>query len=215
MKILKIFEENTKGRDFVVGDIHGHYDLFMAELNKLEFDREVDRMFSVGDLIDRGPKSLECLELLSEPWFFAVCGNHEDFMFECILGKSLTGSDYWGPNGGDWHKEIDPYEMELIAQSAYDKMSVAIQINNPGNIIGITHAAPPLEIWNEEHIANMWEQALWDRGIIKHYYTVPNPVGVDSTYHGHTPTNGIYMKGKATWIDTGAYRTGNLTILEI
>jgi len=39
----------------------------------------VDQLFSVGDLVDRGPESHRVLEWLARPWFFAICGNH-DFM---------------------------------------------------------------------------------------------------------------------------------------
>ena len=56
--------KNIKGRDFVVGDIHGHYDLLKTELKTVGFDKQKDRLFSVGDIIDRGPKSEECLTLL-------------------------------------------------------------------------------------------------------------------------------------------------------
>ena len=64
--------KNIKGRDFVVGDIHGHYDLLKTELKTVGFDKQKDRLFSVGDIIDRGPKSEECLTLLDQPWFFMV-----------------------------------------------------------------------------------------------------------------------------------------------
>ena len=42
----------------------------MQALLNVDFDFEVDRVFSVGDLIDRGPDSLKCLELVLNKWFF-------------------------------------------------------------------------------------------------------------------------------------------------
>ncbi len=63
---------NVRGRDFLVGDIHGYHDELMAALKELALDRARDRLICVGDLIDRGPKSMQCLELLREPWFFAL-----------------------------------------------------------------------------------------------------------------------------------------------
>ena len=74
---LKTFEANTSGRDFVVGDLHGSYSAFQNLLKGLDFDKTVDRMFSVGDLVDRGPDSVSCLSLIQEPWFNAVLANHE------------------------------------------------------------------------------------------------------------------------------------------
>ena len=66
----KHFNKNTEGRDFVIGDLHGCFDLFLDLLEEIEFCTFTDRMFSVGDLIDRGDKSIECLRLIKKPWFY-------------------------------------------------------------------------------------------------------------------------------------------------
>ena len=64
--IVHTYEANLEGRDFVVGDIHGEYDQFMKELEKVNFDKNIDRVFSVGDLVDRGKDSYWCLLLQDE-----------------------------------------------------------------------------------------------------------------------------------------------------
>ena len=51
---VKRFAANTAGRDFAVGDIHGHFTRLQSALDKAGFEPSVDRLFSVGDLIDRG-----------------------------------------------------------------------------------------------------------------------------------------------------------------
>ena len=71
---------NTKGRDFVIGDLHGHYDQLTALLEKNHFDATIDRVISTGDLCDRGPRSWDCLQLHLEPWFYGVLGNHESHL---------------------------------------------------------------------------------------------------------------------------------------
>jgi serine/threonine protein phosphatase 1 len=95
---------NADGRDFVVGDLHGHRGLLELELDDLGFDPTRDRVFSVGDLIDRGPDSLATLRLIEEPWFHAVLGNHELKLLE-YLGyyASRLASRKAGMSGaGDW-----------------------------------------------------------------------------------------------------------------
>lgn len=77
---IKKIPANVEGNDFIVGDIHGCYDELEKLLQHVNFNPSVDRLFSTGDLIDRGPRSSECLALLSKPWFFAVLGNHEDLL---------------------------------------------------------------------------------------------------------------------------------------
>jgi hypothetical protein len=65
------------GRTIVVGDIHGCYDELMALLETAEFNDE-DRVVAVGDLITKGPKNREVLELfMTDPRFTTVIGNHD------------------------------------------------------------------------------------------------------------------------------------------
>ena len=49
-------ERNDTGRDLVVGDVHGHFATLRRALDELEVG-EHDRVFSLGDLVDRGPDS--------------------------------------------------------------------------------------------------------------------------------------------------------------
>ncbi len=64
-------------RTIVVGDIHGCYDELMDLLDKLDFG-ESDRIVSVGDLITKGPKNREVLELfMTDSRFTTVIGNHD------------------------------------------------------------------------------------------------------------------------------------------
>ncbi len=100
---IKTFNANTVGRDFVIGDLHGSYPIFQNLLKHLQFDPAKDRMFSVGDLVDRGPQNLECLELLYEPWFHAVLSNHEQMMWEAFHGG--YSGQFWLRNGGFWGAE--------------------------------------------------------------------------------------------------------------
>lgn len=47
--MIKHFEKNTKGKDYVVGDIHGCFSLLESRLKEINFDEKVDRLFSVGE----------------------------------------------------------------------------------------------------------------------------------------------------------------------
>lgn len=97
---IKKFKLNKKGRDFIVGDIHGHFTRFMKLLDAVKFDATVDRIFSTGDLIDRGVENEECLRLLHNDWFNATIGNHEFFVI--LFFHRLCDEDIWFYNGGNW-----------------------------------------------------------------------------------------------------------------
>lgn len=64
---------------YVMSDIHGCFDEFMALLKKVNFNHESDQLYLVGDLINRGPKSLEVMQYLMahEDSIFPVLGNHD------------------------------------------------------------------------------------------------------------------------------------------
>ncbi|TAN30327.1 MAG: hypothetical protein EPN31_04435 [Castellaniella sp.] len=110
---------NAAGRDFIMGDLHGCLDLLRVEMERIEFDPAVDRLFSVGDLIDRGPDSMGCLRLLREPWFHAVRGNHEDMLLDYAYPVT-TPYAYSGAgtlllsNGGRWVLDLGKSDQDEL-----------------------------------------------------------------------------------------------------
>ena len=88
---VRLLPKNTSGKDYVVGDLHGCFELLERLLKQVEFNSATDRLFSVGDLIDRGPDSLRCLQLLEQPWFYAVQGNHENMLLNFFVDYLLNG----------------------------------------------------------------------------------------------------------------------------
>lgn len=91
---------NSRGRDFVIGDLHGSTALLREQMGKVAFNPAVDRILSVGDLIDRGPDSPGALALLDQPWFFAVCGNHDQALIDTTLYAQDPAG--WMSMGGEW-----------------------------------------------------------------------------------------------------------------
>jgi serine/threonine protein phosphatase 1 len=89
--LIQKLSTNTSGKDYVIGDLHGCFNLLERLLAEVYFDEANDRLFSVGDLADRGPDSLLCLELLEEPWFYAVQGNHEEMLMDFFQPYLDTG----------------------------------------------------------------------------------------------------------------------------
>lgn len=64
-------------RTIVVGDLHGCYDELMELLESVSFTQE-DRVVCVGDLVTKGPKNREVLELfMNDARFRTVIGNHD------------------------------------------------------------------------------------------------------------------------------------------
>ena len=82
-------ERNRRGRDLVVGDIHGHFATLRRALAELEVG-EHDRVFSLGDLVDRGPDSFQAKGWMqrrtrSAGFDLVLRGNHEQMMLEAVV----------------------------------------------------------------------------------------------------------------------------------
>lgn len=122
MALILRHHKNKKGRDFIVGDLHGCLWHLERLLDKARFDSACDRVFSTGDLADRGPDSPGCLRLLKEEWFYPVLGNHDQCLLHFLKGleegKGSTQAeealDILFHNGGDWiHETLKPLLLQM------------------------------------------------------------------------------------------------------
>lgn len=215
------FDENKKGRDFIVTDLHGCYEEFMAFLSHLSFDEEFDRMFCCGDLVDRGPKSLECLQLLTQHWFYSVRGNHEQMMIDSLLLNRWE--DTWIMNGGSWGIPRGKQERQDIV--SYVKMvepylPYVIVVGSGVERFNIVHAeftfAPDIsdeDIDKLEFDEYASESLIWGRDIIQGH-PAPHSENLSTTYVGHTPLEDVQKVGKQVFLDGGIVFNRKLHIVE-
>lgn len=219
MELIKKFEKNTKGKDYVVGDIHGMFSLLESELDRMSFDRNVDRLFCVGDLVDRGSESPAFLRWLSFPWFHSVRGNHEDL----LIGNYLNGRedrDLHIQNGGEWFEDCSNGLRKKMYEACIE-LPYIIEVESVYGLVGILHADTGYsEDWDEIKTKVLEEQTmrntlLWSRLRVtaKNRRVVE---GVDRIYVGHTPMENPTILGNFIYIDTGAvFDEGHFTIREL
>jgi serine/threonine protein phosphatase 1 len=223
MTFFRKFERNTAGRDFVVGDVHGCFDMLRKLLREANFNEATDRLFSVGDLVDRGPSSHEAVEYLDKPWFHAVRGNHEQMAIEADLG--LADSGLHCINGGLWFYGLTDKQRNDAAR-AFAELPYAIEVEAKNGLIGLVHAEVAGDDWaflrdallaadagnppaNFEHIERF---VLWGRDVIRGRSDFSGVQNIDRVYVGHTPVKDWQVICNVHYIDTGAVFGRPLTL---
>jgi len=80
---------------YAIGDIQGCFGSLLALLERCAFDPAKDRLWLVGDLVNRGPRSLETLRFVRDlgPAAITVLGNHDLHLLMVAEGFGKRGKD--------------------------------------------------------------------------------------------------------------------------
>ena len=167
---------------YAIGDVQGCYDELRALLERVGFNRLHDRLWFVGDLVNRGPKSLEVLRYVKELGDRAVVvlGNHDlhlvtqyegferkrkDDTFDDVLGapdvRELVDWVRTRPmmhvegNFAMVHAGLLPQWTIQISLSLAKEVEAALRASNYRDFLASMYGSKP------EH----WDDALagWDR----------------------------------------------------
>lgn len=220
--MIKRFERNTAGTDWAVGDIHGHFTRLQAALDSVGFDPAVDRLFSVGDLVDRGPECRDVLDWLDKPWFNAVRGNHDDY----VCRFDTCDVDNWVYNGGSWFAGLAFDEQREFA-TQFRELPIAIEVDTAGGFVGLVHADCPFESWfdlqfdltssagNRLRLAK--NACMWSRKRMELSDT-SGVRDIRAVVCGHTPLKHPVVLGNVYHIDTAGWmpdKGGYFTLLNL
>lgn len=189
---------------YVLSDVHGHLKALDGALSKAS-PGDDDRVFVLGDMVDRGPDPLGVMRLLRGlPNTTVLAGNHEQLMLSCVANPDDRAAwDLWMRNGGtstaqgpmglvpeayehtvSWVRGLPLFDVV----SAGDRLWVLVHA-------GIVEPEPPEGgVWDERALFSMlleqrpddllWVRSgFWDRptGLLAEDGTGPVVVA------GHTP----------------------------
>ncbi|MFD2706870.1 metallophosphoesterase family protein [Salibacterium lacus] len=125
-------------RDIYISDIHGQFETFVSLLNRIDYQPEQDRLFLLGDFIDRGPQSFDVIryvmELKEQDGADITCllGNHEVMMLQAFQNEDTGGFSLWMENGGE--STLQSYLGEDLVDSPLDEIIHAIRRDFPEHL---------------------------------------------------------------------------------
>ncbi len=200
---------NPHGRDFAVGDIHGCFTALQQALVHIGFNPAQDRLFSVGDLVDRGPESAQVLHWLAQPWFHAISGNHDFMAWKFALGQPYPSVDVL-EHGGGWLTTTAPELLHAIARQL-QALPLAMEVATPHGPVGLIHADCPSDDWQHLREQNLspsdQDCCLWSRQRYQRRYAAPVR-NIRAVVHGHMTVPTLQTLGNVFFIDTGGWRVG-------
>jgi len=186
-------------RTLVIGDIHGNLRELKQCLKRSNFSFDKDTLIQLGDVVDRGPMSFECIEILSEiKNLISIRGNHDILLLDWLKDKKAP--KYWLHQGGE--ESIESYNNFLKRSGNIDKcidfldnqLDYFIDSNNRAFVHGGFTSQKGLGYEKNNSIY------YWDRTLIKEaYLNERNKKGVknfrslvyNEVYLGHTPTTNL------------------------
>ncbi len=207
----------TSKRRIIIGDVHGHYDGLVALLDMVSPGKD-DEVHFLGDLIDRGPRSADVVELIYQNGYQCLLGNHEDMLLKSFPESGQSDAlQPWLYSGGNAtvasYKDWD----QLLKHIQWIK---TLPLYRDLGDAWLVHAGlhPALPITRQTT-----QELCWIR---EEFHSIPRPYFIDKLIIiGHTITftlpgvkPGELAQGNG-WldIDTGAYhpRSGWLTAVDI
>ncbi|ACO47125.1 metallophosphoesterase [Deinococcus deserti] len=225
------------GRTVVVlPDLHGRADLLRAAVHRYP----EAHFLGLGDAIDRGPRSLETVQLLmdlhAEGRATLLMGNHERMMQEGLrwyrqyqstrdmtdYRRGMEGFQWWMRAGGETvRREVSPLTLEAFPPLLEAYLAVlrrVVYVTDDGQIHDDLPTAPSVlvshaspPVQHPRH-PNPLSAALWLRPFEGPF---PLPESVIYSVHGHTPVPIPTRLGRHLYVDLGAYETGRLAVTEL
>ncbi|MBN8953764.1 MAG: serine/threonine protein phosphatase [Rhizobium tropici] len=213
---------------YVIGDVHGRYDLLSALERKIVADaaglpgRKL--IIMLGDYIDRGPASAQVIGRLMAPppnGFDRICltGNHEMEMLAYLDGG--ISLDDWVTLGGDATLASYGADIQTLRQQypSQKKLDTFLRTWLPDDHINFLRRLPILldtpqalfvhaGIDPDRSIADQQDHDLVF--IRSHFYDSAQPLP-KLIVHGHTPIRQAEVNGLRLNLDTGAFHTGRLS----
>lgn len=210
---------------YVCSDLHGEYPAYQAIIDQLE---EKDKLYILGDVIDRGPDGIKILQDImkrkEKGQVEFLIGNHELMMVQALILGDKTQEKNWTSkeNSGEVTKKafekLSPADQNSIKEFLLDSY-VYKNIDVDSQQVHFVHAKAVQDKNDNsnktvrgmlaEGKEKLMETAVWSRGVNSLMSSEPHPESAKKgtfTVIGHSPTDNNLIKYKNGYlnIDCGA-----------
>ena len=221
--MVKRYPRNVNGRDFIVGDVHGHYYALDALIREVKFNPDVDRLFLAGDMTDRGPQNDQAFNWVTRPYVHFILGNHDTMLIEAVRDNfDNQHAEVLVCNGGQWVMEFlqEPKlsELKCYTEVLKAKGSFIAVVGDGEWRYNILHAefvgGSDKRIDNEEiEDHKLVAGLLWGRDITRGASGFDDDLS--TTFVGHTNVYDATKIGNHVFIDTsGGKNNMKLTMID-
>ena len=217
---LRTLPLDPADRHLVVGDVHGRHETLLALLEEARYDPAADVLYSVGDLIDRGPDAVAVVDFFDHPRRHAVRGNHEQMVVNPRRWRDVWLDPQHG--GPTTLLALERHGRELGWLEAFCReLPIVLDVGDddrPG-AFRLVHAESPFD-WSEADLRGFLDDVssleagesrlLWGRDDVGRSLLFPGAAVVDPgrsprrVLCGHTPLDAVLTVAGTSWIDTAA-----------
>lgn len=197
-------------RTIVLGDLHGCYEEAVDLLDACAVSAS-DRVIFVGDLIDRGPKPRECVELAMK--HACVLGNHE----EKHLHQRRSADDKLSPDHLRTRRALADEHYDWFAKlpTRLDLPEHGASVVHAGALAGVPLAdQDPYHLLHAQCVRPPEKRSYWpSKAPPTHTFWTNHWRGPERLIFGHTVVDKPLVSAHAVGIDTGCVFGGPLTAL--
>jgi predicted phosphodiesterase len=201
-------------RTLVVGDVHGCFD----ELRRL-FDKakvtDGSEIVLVGDLVNKGPSSLEVVRFARINDMAAVMGNHDDYLLRCIAARKKGEAKDFSDAIRKLAKRIDDEDAAWLAERP-------LFLKLPQHRAVVVHAGlvPGVALDHQARETLLTVRSITPEGTGSKRIDDGEPWaalyrGPSHVYFGHDAVRGLQRWSHATGLDTACVYGGRLTAIDL
>mmetsp|Transcript_22596 Transcript_22596/g.62419 ORF Transcript_22596/g.62419 Transcript_22596/m.62419 type:complete len:416 (-) Transcript_22596:614-1861(-) len=200
--------ELKKGRFIIVGDVHGCNTELLELLKEIKYEKGHDNLFFVGDLVNKGPQSVEVIRTFRSLDAWGVRGNHCD--------STLRQWNLWRKDGStpkyDWIASMTAEDAAVL-----DNLPFSLNIPELGVVVVHAGIVPRGEDVQQDSVRLLPCQDMRDMLCMRNLIpiasgtegnTTASPMHADCQRHRPPPQQGELQLQEQQQFSWGAHCPG-------